>query len=264
MCSSDLLDWGQAAPVGFLWAEKAVAGLLEPTARALRLVPCLAGILGLVWTWQVGRRTVGALAAVIATVIVAFSLIGLRYAAEVKPYATDAATAIGLVGVAVWVAAGAHDVRRWAALGFAGTVAVVCSLPSVFVLAACGMALGADAVMIGRAAQGRPWIFRETAHYLATGEHLAPPLVAEVRRALLAHLQDHYGLYGEYTGVRSARKHIGWYVRSLPGGEAFRERMNTLQGSAEQLAAVADFFDGLAQQMDRLPQATATALEMSE
>ena len=125
-------------------------------------------------------------------------------------------------------------------------------------------ATGADALMIGRAAQGRPWIFREIAHHLATGEHLAPPLVAEVRRALLAHLQDHYGLYGEFTGVRSARKHIGWYVRSLPGGEAFRERMNTLQDSAEQLAAVADFFDGLAQQMDRLPQATATALEMSE
>ena len=124
---------------------------------------------------------------------------------------------------------------------------------------------GVDALMIGRAAQGRPWIFREIGHYLATGEHLAPPLVAEVRRALLEHLQDHYGLYGEYTGVRSARKHIGWYVRSLPGGEAFRERMNTLQGSAEQLAAVADFFDGLAQQMDRLPLASAArALEMSE
>ena len=68
---------------------------------------------------------------------------------------------------------------------------------------------GADALMIGRAAQGRPWIFREVAHYLATGEHLAPPLVAEVRRALLEHLQDHYSLYGEFTGVRSARKHIG-------------------------------------------------------
>ena len=126
-------------------------------------------------------------------------------------------------------------------------------------------ATGADALMVGRAAQGRPWIFREIGHYLATGEHLAPPLLAEVRRALLEHLQDHYSLYGEFTGVRSARKHIGWYVRSLPGGEAFRERMNTLQGSTEQLAAVADYFDGLAQQMDRLPQARpAAALEMSE
>ena len=75
----------------------------------------------------------------------------------------------------------------------------------------------ADAVMIGRAAQGRPWIFREIAHFLATGTQLAPPLVAEVRRLLLDHLEDHYGLYGEFTGVRSARKHIGWYVKDLPG-----------------------------------------------
>ncbi len=112
---------------------------------------------------------------------------------------------------------------------------------------------GADAVMIGRAAQGSPWIFRETAHFLVTGEHLAPPLVAEVRRALLEHLQDHYGLYGEYTGVRSARKHIGWYVRLLPGGDAFREHMNTLDTAQQQLAEVAEFLDGLANQMDRLP-----------
>jgi tRNA-dihydrouridine synthase B len=124
-------------------------------------------------------------------------------------------------------------------------------------------ATGADALMVGRAAQGRPWIFREIGHFLATGEHLAPPLVAEVRRALLEHLQDHYGLYGEYTGVRSARKHIGWYVRSLPGGEAFREQMNTLQSSEQQLAAVARYMDGLAQHMDRLPaRCSAPAMEM--
>jgi tRNA-dihydrouridine synthase B len=124
---------------------------------------------------------------------------------------------------------------------------------------------GADALMIGRAAQGRPWIFREVAHFLAAGEHLAPPLVAELRRALLEHLHDHYGLYGEYTGVRSARKHIGWYVRSLPGGEAFREQMNTLERSEQQLAAVAHYLDGLAQRMDRLPLAVAPrALETTE
>ncbi len=122
---------------------------------------------------------------------------------------------------------------------------------------------GADALMIGRAAQGRPWIFREVAHYLATGEHLTPPLVAEVRRALLEHLQDHYSLYGEYTGVRSARKHIGWCVRSLPGGEAFREHMNTLESSEQQLAAVGQYLDGLAEQMDRLPvMANPVAMEM--
>ena len=101
-------------------------------------------------------------------------------------------------------------------------------------------ATGADAVMIGRAAQGRPWIFREVVHFLATGAELAPPLVAEVQRALLGHLHDHYALYGEYTGVRSARKHIGWYVRALPGGEAFRTRMNDIEDSAGQLAAVTE------------------------
>jgi len=114
---------------------------------------------------------------------------------------------------------------------------------------------GADAVMIGRAAQGRPWIFRETTHFLATGTHLAPPLVAEVRRALLAHLEDHYSLYGAFTGVRSARKHIGWYVRGLPGSEVFRDRMNTLDNATAQLRAVADYWDGLADTMDRMPVA---------
>jgi tRNA-dihydrouridine synthase B len=112
---------------------------------------------------------------------------------------------------------------------------------------------GADAIMIGRAAQGRPWIFREVAHFLATGAQLAPPLVAEVRRALLAHLQDHYGLYGEFTGVRSARKHIGWYVRGLPGGEAFRKAMLAIEDSGAQYQAVADYFEQLAARMDRLP-----------
>ncbi|GHC68426.1 tRNA-dihydrouridine synthase B [Pseudorhodoferax aquiterrae] len=114
-------------------------------------------------------------------------------------------------------------------------------------------ATGADAVMIGRAAQGQPWIFREVVHFLATGEHLAPPLVAEVRRLLLEHLAEHYALYGEYTGVRSARKHIGWYVRQLPGGEAFRQRMNRLEQPTEQLAAVAEFMDEMGSLQERMP-----------
>jgi tRNA-dihydrouridine synthase B len=113
---------------------------------------------------------------------------------------------------------------------------------------------GADALMVGRAAQGRPWIFREIAHYLATGEHLAQPLVEEVSRLLLAHLNEHYALYGECTGVRSARKHIAWYVRSLPGGEAFRQHMNTLEDSASQHRAVAAFFADLAERHERLPE----------
>ena len=114
----------------------------------------------------------------------------------------------------------------------------------------------ADAVMVGRAAQGRPWIFREMAHFLATGTHLAPPLVAEVKRLLLDHLVDHYTLYGEYSGVRTARKHIGWYVKTLPGGELFRARMNALEDSQAQLSAVAEFFDELGVATDRMPSAT--------
>jgi tRNA-dihydrouridine synthase B len=114
---------------------------------------------------------------------------------------------------------------------------------------------GADAVMVGRAAQGRPWIFREIVHFLATGEHLAPPLVVEVKRALLAHLQDHYSLYGELTGVRSARKHIGWYVKDLPGGDVFRDHMNGLETASLQLQAVSGFFGEMAERMERMPQA---------
>ena len=125
-------------------------------------------------------------------------------------------------------------------------------------------ATGADALMIGRAAQGRPWIFREVAHFLATGEHLAPPLVAEVRRLLLDHLHDHYSLYGEQTGVRSARKHIAWYLRALPGGEALRQKINTTEDCATQWQAVADYLDALGQQMDRLPAAAGVGTNTEE
>jgi tRNA-dihydrouridine synthase B len=126
-------------------------------------------------------------------------------------------------------------------------------------------ATGADALMIGRAAQGRPWIFREINHFLATGTHLAPPLVVEVRRLLLAHLQDHYSLYGDFLGVRSARKHIGWYVRSLPGGEEFRRQMNLLDDCTAQVAAVGAFFDRLGDSMDRIapPLRTGAAVQQA-
>jgi tRNA-dihydrouridine synthase B len=110
----------------------------------------------------------------------------------------------------------------------------------------------ADAVMIGRAAQGRPWMFREIQHYLATGEHLPPPEVAEIHRVLLAHLSDLYQFYGEYTGVRVARKHISWYTKGLAGSAAFRHAMNQLETSAEQLTAVNEFFAQLADRGRRL------------
>jgi len=112
---------------------------------------------------------------------------------------------------------------------------------------------GADAIMIGRAAQGRPWIFGDIAHYLATGEHRAAPLTQQVKQWLLHHLDDHYNLYGEFAGVRTARKHIGWAVRALPGGEDFRAHMNTLETCATQVQAVGDFFDALSVAHDRLP-----------
>ena len=111
---------------------------------------------------------------------------------------------------------------------------------------------GADAVMIGRAAQGRPWIFREIEHYLQTGQHLPPPEVAEIHRVLVAHLHDLYGFYGEQTGVRVARKHISWYTKGLAGSAAFRHAMNQLQTCAEQLAAVNEFFAELASRGQRL------------
>ena len=118
----------------------------------------------------------------------------------------------------------------------------------------------ADALMIGRAAQGRPWIFREIAHFLATGEALPPPPVRDVRRWLLEHLQDHYTLYGESAGVRSARKHIGWAVRELPGAQAFRDAMNRLETCETQFAAVSAYFDALADAHERLPAANEPQL----
>ncbi len=116
-------------------------------------------------------------------------------------------------------------------------------------------ATGADAIMIGRAAQGRPWIFREVAHFLATGEHLPTPPVWQAKDWLLEHLHDHYSLYGERSGVRTARKHIGWAVKALPGGETFRAHMNTLESCDAQVRAVSDWFDQLADHCERLPAA---------
>jgi tRNA-dihydrouridine synthase B len=120
-------------------------------------------------------------------------------------------------------------------------------------------ATGADAIMVGRAAQGRPWIFREIAHLLATGQPASPPSTREVQGWLREHLHDHYALYGERTGVRSARKHIGWAVRGLPGGAAFRDRMNALEDCRSQLRAFDDYFDELAQRHAGLPQPDAVA-----
>ncbi len=101
---------------------------------------------------------------------------------------------------------------------------------------------GADGVMIGRAAQGRPWIFREIDHYLRTGERLAPPSRAQLYAILTEHLENLYAFYGEHLGVRVARKHIGWYSKGLAGGAAFRHAINAVEGIAEQRGMLEAFF----------------------
>jgi tRNA-dihydrouridine synthase B len=104
---------------------------------------------------------------------------------------------------------------------------------------------GADAVMIGRAAQGRPWIFREVAHYLATGEHLPEPTLEEVRDVLLGHLAHLHDFYGEVAGVRIARKHLGWYAKDRPENAAFRAVVNRADDMDAQLRLTRDYFDAL-------------------
>jgi tRNA-dihydrouridine synthase B len=110
----------------------------------------------------------------------------------------------------------------------------------------------ADGIMIGRAAQGRPWIFREIEYYLKTGLILPPPLVTEIHQVLIAHLYDLYAFYGVDTGVKIARKHISWYTKGLAGSASFRHAMNQLPSIEEQLTAVNRFFDQLAQQYEHL------------
>ena len=111
---------------------------------------------------------------------------------------------------------------------------------------------GADAVMIGRAAQGRPWIFREIEHYLKTGTHLLPPTVEEIHTVMLEHINDLYGFYGDIAGMRVARKHISWYTKGLAGSASFRHNMNTLQTIELQQAAINDFFAELKTKNERL------------
>lgn len=111
---------------------------------------------------------------------------------------------------------------------------------------------GADAVMIGRAAQGRPWIFREIEHYLKTGTHLLPPTVEEIHTVMLEHINDLYGFYGDIAGMRVARKHISWYTKGLAGSASFRHNMNTLDTIDLQQATINDFFAELKTKNERL------------
>lgn len=111
---------------------------------------------------------------------------------------------------------------------------------------------GADGLMIGRAAQGKPWIFREIGHYLETGSFLQQPEVTEIHSVLMAHLRDLFEFYGEATGVRMARKHISWYTKGLAGSAAFRHSMNQLQSGPEQIIHIDRFFSELGAESQHL------------
>ncbi|MBL8482356.1 MAG: tRNA dihydrouridine synthase DusB, partial [Rhodocyclaceae bacterium] len=123
-------------------------------------------------------------------------------------------------------------------------------------------ASGADGIMIGRAAQGRPWIFREIEHFLATGTELPPPRVQEIHRVCREHLHDLYEFYGRDTGLKVARKHISWYTKGLTGSAAFRYAMVQLASVEEQMAAVDIFFDRMAENHDTI-QYEPQALELA-
>ena len=123
---------------------------------------------------------------------------------------------------------------------------------------------GADAVMIGRAAQGRPWIFREIEHYLKTGTHMLPPTVEEIHHVMLEHIHDLYGFYGDLAGMRVARKHISWYTKGLAGSANFRHNMNTLQTIDLQLDAINEFFAELKTKHELLVYAADASAEFTQ
>ena len=112
---------------------------------------------------------------------------------------------------------------------------------------------GASGIMIGRAAQGNPWIFRDTLHYLAHGELPPPPEVRDAAHRVLNHLGALHQLYGEEAGARIARKHLGWYTQSLPGGETFRQGFNRLDTAAAQRHAIEQYFQNLEEHTDHIP-----------
>lgn len=116
---------------------------------------------------------------------------------------------------------------------------------------------GADGVMIGRAAQGRPWIFREIEHFLSTGTLLAPPSASEIGRVLVEHLRALHDFYGAEHGVRVARKHVAWYMNSIPGARDFRQKLNAIETADSQIAAVTAHFEALAQDRGSTRRAAA-------
>jgi tRNA-dihydrouridine synthase B len=110
---------------------------------------------------------------------------------------------------------------------------------------------GADAIMIGRAAQGRPWIFREIEYFLRCGVHAQPPSIAEIHRVLIAHVRELHAFYGEFQGLRVARKHVSWYMAGVSAGSEFRQQFNRLDSAQSQIDALENFFLALARLTER-------------
>ena len=139
---------------------------------------------------------------------------------------------------------GAAEYRTVAAIKSAAAIPVIVNgdIDSPQKAAAVLRETGADAVMVGRAAQGRPWLLGAIAHYLATGEELPEPSPAEVGRIMLGHLEALHAFYGEYRGLRIARKHLGWYCRDHAGADDFRRRVNRADSAATQLALAREYF----------------------
>jgi len=111
----------------------------------------------------------------------------------------------------------------------------------------------ADAVMIGRAAQGRPWIFREIEHFLETGSHHPLPTINEIQKTTIKHVLDLYDFYGEETGLRVARKHISWYTKGLKKSAQFRSDMNSLENCNDQINAINNYFESLKEFSNFIP-----------
>lgn len=140
-----------------------------------------------------------------------------------------------------------RDIRQEVSIPLIANGDIRCPAAAAEVLAYTG----AEAIMIGRGAQGNPWIFREIAHYLATGEYLAPPTTTEIATTMRKHLGQLHEFYGTYRGVRIARKHIGWYLQTAGDPQGFRRRFNTLEQASEQLAALDEYFHNMRERKER-------------
>jgi len=173
---------------------------------------------------------------------------GLAVASIAEQAGIQALTVHGRTRACAFRGSAEHDTTRAIKAAVAIPVIANGDIDSAETARAVLQYTAADAVMIGRAAQGQPWLFRDIVHYLETGRHLPGPEPQEICRILTGHLDNLYRFYGEYTGVRVARKHIAWYSKGQRDGNAFRQHIYRLESSAAQLKCVREYFDRLGEQ----------------